>query len=222
MNRELEPEVMDGQEQSAAYAAADFAEPNARFVKLLREAFPREEEGRWLDLGCGPADIPLRICAQLPRVQIWGVDASGPMLELARLSREAAAAQDRLHLVQARLPTALLEERHFDVVLSNSLLHHLPQPGVLWESIARHGAPGAAVFVADLRRPPSLEAAQQLVEAYAQGAPEILRRDFYHSLLAAFEPEEVEAQIKDAGLEGRIKVEVISDRHLVASGRLPA
>jgi hypothetical protein len=53
--------------------------------------------------------------------------------------------------------------------------------------------PGAPVLVMDLMRPASPAAAEALVEQYAAGEPEVLRRDFYNSLLAAFEPGEVRA-----------------------------
>jgi hypothetical protein len=79
--------------------------------------------------------------------------------------------------------------------------------------------PGAAVLVMDLMRPASEAAAQTLVDVYAAGAPEVLRRDFFNSLLAAFEPGEVRAQLEEAGL-GHFSVAEVSDRHLVVRGRI--
>jgi hypothetical protein len=70
----------------------------------------------------------------------------------------------------------------------------------------------------DLMRPNSRESAEALVEEHAAGEPEILRRDFFNSLLAAFRPEEVREQIKAAGLHS-FAVEAVSDRHLIAFGR---
>jgi hypothetical protein len=69
----------------------------------------------------------------------------------------------------------------------------------------------------DLMRPGSFEEAAWLVELYAKGEPPLLRNDFYNSLLAAFEPEEVKAQLKEAGLD-HLAVTPVSDRHLVVSG----
>jgi hypothetical protein len=71
--------------------------------------------------------------------------------------------------------------------------------------------------VADLRRPQTTAVARRMVDTYAAGEPDILRRDFYHSLCAAFEPREVEAQLEAAGLS-ELAVAVISDRHLVVHG----
>jgi len=104
-------------------------------------------------------------------------------------------------------------------VVSNSLLHHLHDPAGLWRMIRARGAAGAAVVVMDLMRPASESAARALVEAYAADEPEVLRRDFYNSLLAAFEPGEVRQQLAAAGL-GHFSVTEASDRHLVVRGRI--
>jgi hypothetical protein len=79
--------------------------------------------------------------------------------------------------------------------------------------------PGAICLVMDLMRPASAGWAEALVATYAADAPEVLRNDFRNSLFAAFEPQEVVAQLREAGLEG-IEVRVVSDRHLAVSGRL--
>jgi len=107
----------------------------------------------------------------------------------------------------------------YDTIISNSLLHHLADPGVLWTTILRDGAPGARVFVMDLCRPDSPEQVAALVAEHAQGEPEVLRRDFEHSLYAAYTPEEVRAQLQQAGV-GSFHVEQVSDRHLVVWGHL--
>jgi len=68
-------------------------------------------------------------------------------------------------------------------------------------------------------RPASPGWAEALVETYAGEAPEVLRNDFRNSLFAAFEPQEVEAQLVEACLRG-LEVAVVSDRHLGVFGRL--
>jgi hypothetical protein len=46
----------------------------------------------------------------------------------------------------------------------------------------------------------------------------ILQQDFYNSLLAAFTPDEVRAQLAEAGL--RLTVALAGDRHLLVKGTL--
>ena len=69
-------------------------------------------------------------------------------------------------------------------------------------------------------RPQSESIAREMMEKYSGGEPEVLERDFYNSLLAAFKVEEVEEQLRDAGLES-LNVEPISDRHLLVCGAFP-
>ena len=57
---------------------------------------------------------------------------------------------------------------------------------------------------------------------YSAAEPELLKRDFFHSLCAAFTLAEVASQIGEAGLAGALRCEMISDRHWAAWGRLPA
>jgi len=222
MQRVTEPELMDDPSQAEAYAAADFAEAHGRIVEGFAETFPGVEvTGNVLDLGCGPGDISFRFAARFPVSAVIGVDGSAAMIELARQRqlRETALA-DRVRFIEGRIPGAPIPAMQFSTIISNSLLHHLHRPAVLWETIAAYASAGTRIYVADLRRPPTTAVARQMVESYAAGEPDVLRRDFYHSLCAAFEPREVEAQLEAAGLAG-LAVAVISDRHLVVHGVRP-
>jgi SAM-dependent methyltransferase len=221
MERILEPELMEEDEQARAYAEADFEEPHNHFVEVLGEFLAGEEPGGWiLDLGCGPGDITFRFARAYPACRVHGVDGSAAMLKYGRLqlARDPALAR-RVELFQGVLPEAALPRPHYDLVFSNSLLHHLRDPRVLWDSVKRFTARGAPVFIMDLMRPPNPEVAKNLVETHAADEPEILKRDFYNSLLAAFEVGEIEVQLEEAGLS-HFSVRVVSDRHLVVGGRM--
>jgi cyclopropane fatty-acyl-phospholipid synthase-like methyltransferase len=213
-----EPELMEGAEHVAAYAEADFAEPHDAFVRHFRRCFPAFRQGRVVDLGCGPADVLVRFARAYPDAELTGVDGSAAMLAHARqrLTREGLSA--RVRLIERRLPAVL--SGRYDAVISNSLLHHLTDPGVLWQTVRQLARPGAAVFVMDLMRPATREEAERLTARHAANASPVLRRDFFNSLCAAYEPEEVADQLVSAGL-GAFRVEVVSDRHLIAWGRMP-
>ncbi len=213
-----EPELMDDLEQARAYSEANFAAPHDRCVELFRASWPVGPiSGRVLDLGCGPADITVRLALACPELTIHGVDGSPAMLHYGQRRVDAAGLSHRIQLCQAFLPEDPPPGTGYDVVVSSSLLHHLHDPGVLWRYLARYARPGARVFVFDLRRPSSREEARALVRTYAGDEPEILQRDFYNSLCAAFTPAEVEAQLAQVGLRG-LTVEEVSDRHLTVRG----
>jgi len=219
MERTPEPELMDDDEQARAYSEADFSDAHNGFVKSLEEALGESNLGSAvLDLGCGPADATVRVARAFPDSMIHGLDGSKAMLKYGdqRLSEHPDEA-GRIELVHGLLPRAEMPREAYDAVISNSLLHHLPDPQILWNAVSKWGGGGAFVFIMDLMRPATAEGAQRLVDTYASGEPEVLRTDFYNSLHAAFEMGEVEQQIKVAGLSG-LSVRPVSDRHFVVSG----
>jgi 2-polyprenyl-3-methyl-5-hydroxy-6-metoxy-1,4-benzoquinol methylase len=107
----------------------------------------------------------------------------------------------------------------FGVVVSNSLLHHLHEPQVLWRTVRQLALPGALVLMRDLRRPANREAVRQLVQRHASGASELLQRDFSLSLQAAFTLAEVQAQLRQASLP-QLEVKELDDRYLEVAGWL--
>lgn len=220
MRRVPEPELMSDEEQAKAYAEADFAEVNQGFVDRFRDAFPDMVGGSLLDLGCGPADIPIRFVKTISGITVTGVDGSEAMIALGREAVKAAGVDGLVRLLCARLPGLNLRPQSFNGVVSNSLLHHLPKPAVFWEEVRRLGRPGAAVLVMDLHRPDSEARALEIVEQNAAGEAPVLKQDFFNSLCAAFTLYEVRDQLRAAGLQA-FRGEMVSDRHWAAWGRLP-
>ena len=222
MNRIPEPELMLEQEQARAYSEADFEEPHGRFIELFARSFPEESVvGNVLDLGCGPADISLRFARAYPQARIHGVDGSEAMLRFGKQAVCREALEERVQLVHCTLPTIELPLKAYDGVISNSLLHHLQDPQVLWQTIKQFARPEAPIFVMDLMRPANEAQAQGWVETYTAREAEILKRDFYHSLLAAYRPDEIGTQLDEAGL-AHLCLAVIGDRHMIVWGRLRA
>src|SRR5215510_10144680 len=124
MERIPEPELMDEQEQAAAYAAADWSESHGKIRGYFRERFPQFNRGRVIDLGCGPADVTIRFAKAYPDITLLGVDGSESMLGFGRPHVRAAGLDSRIMLENYYLPAAALETRTFDAVICNSLLHH--------------------------------------------------------------------------------------------------
>ncbi|MBM4138669.1 MAG: class I SAM-dependent methyltransferase [Nitrospira sp.] len=216
MDRILEPELMDDPAQADAYAATDFSVENQGFVERFKEYFPEFSQGAVLDLGCGPADIPIRFAMRYPACRVIGVDASAPMIQLGEQAVKQAGLADRVTLRCERYE-AVAGARIADAVMSNSLLHHLPNPLQFWQKVRQLVRPGAPVLVMDLLRPESPEAAQAIVDRYAAGAPDILRRDFYNSLLAAFTEDQITTQLARMNLT-RLLIDIPDDRHWVVGG----
>jgi len=217
MQRIPEPELMDDEAQVRAYAEADFAEPHDHFIALLRQKISNlPQAGVALDLGCGAGDISRRFARALPDWRVRGIDGSRTMLLVAKEMTIDAELAGRVTFDEVLLPAAPPTESH-DLIFSNSLLHHLADPDVFWSTLRDWSAPGATIFVMDLLRPADRATAEEFVSLYAADEPAVLQTDFFNSLLAAFEVDEIRAQLGRAGLS-HLPVEVVSDRHVIVWG----
>jgi len=231
---------MDGAAQAAAYAAADFAAGDQAFVDRFAAHYGAIAGPLLLDLGCGPGNITMRLAERFPSARVLGVDGAAAMLQIARDRLEAQPQRwPGVTLVHALLtPQGLCPAPPplngaatgpaaevaipggFTAVVSNSLLHHLHDPQALWHTLRALAAPGAAVYVKDLRRPPSAAAALALRDRYLAGAPAVLQHDYVASLHAAFTAEEVQQQLAQAGLADQLQLAELEDRYLEVWGRL--
>lgn len=215
--RVAEPEYMDGPDEVAAYDEADFTEVNREFARRIIAIAGRH--GRAVDLGTGPACIPLELGALAHGWRIVAVDASHRMLRRARQHLCAAGLAKRVDLVHCDV--ARFHKRQpgrFDLAISNSLLHHVRDPIGFWRDTARLLRPGGTLVVQDLLRPGSVADVKRLVKRHAADASPLLRELFQRSLLAAYTPPEVEEQLRLAGVRGP-RVTPASDRHLLVAGR---
>jgi trans-aconitate methyltransferase len=194
---------MDVPLNANAYAAADFSEPNSKFVALFAEKFPVFDGHKIIDLGCGPADITVRFAQRYPQARVVGVDGADAMLDIARKVILDTALANRIdvrrwHMGREVKPLGL---EVFDAVVSNSLLHHMDNPLDLWRTIRACAAPGAAVLVMDLIRPQSRNEADSIVEKHSGGEADVLKGDFLNSLLAAYRPTEIMDQLASVRME---------------------
>jgi SAM-dependent methyltransferase len=217
MDRILEPEIMDGAAEADAYARADFADSNQWYADHFVAEYP-DHLRDIVDLGCGPADVTVRVARLAHHGHIVAVDGSAAMLEFAGKAIHSARLSQRITLHLGRLPGLSLPEHHFDAVLSKDMLHHLPDPQALWSEVRRLGKPGAAVFVMDLVRPDSPLEAREIVERVAGKEHPVLKEDFYNSLCAAFTVSEVRSQLASAGLP--LTVEQATARHMRIKGTI--
>lgn len=215
MERVPEPELMTDPAQAEAYASADFTEPHDAFVAHFAQRYPDFRGGRVLDLGCGTADITIRFACAYGESHVEGLDAAAAMLHWARRAVAHAQLEGRIQLIESRLDSARIPRGAYDAVICNSLLHHLADPALLWQTAVAAARPEAPVMVMDLARPGTPEAARALFDRHADGAPDLMRRDFFNSLLAAYTVDEVAQQLRGAGLAD-FALEPVSDRHWVA------
>lgn len=210
---------MNDEDQVQAYAEADFAGAHSSLLVHLKKHLPAGKKIKSiLDLGCGSGDMTYRLHRLFPEAALHAVDGSPLMIEAARrfFAQIAMGGGAPIPVHWSCTTIQEMTAQSYDLVFSNSLLHHIHDPSVFWKAIASAVAPGSYIFVSDLIRPASEEEAREIVEKHCGSEADILKRDFYHSLLAAFRPDEVGAQLKAAGLP--LSIEIVSDRHQIIYG----
>ena len=208
--RILETEAMDTPAEAVDYDSMDHREVNRTFVADLAAAGPAE--GEILDLGTGTALIPIELCRQDPTARVLGVDVAANMLEVARRNVRRAGLADRIRLQRIdakRLPFA---EGTFATVISNSIVHHVPQPRDVLREAWRVATPGGLLFLRDLLRPDDDQAVRQLVDTYTADATENQRQMFEDSLRAALTVDEMCRLVGEFGQDPE-NVRATTDRH---------
>lgn len=193
---------MNDPAQAAAYAGRDLENAYWLFVQLFHKYFPDlEPNDAILDLGCGPAAIPLRLARLFSTCQIHCVDGAASMLTRGKHAVQREGMEEQVFFCHGTLPDKLkLPRDRYKVVISNSFLHHLADPMILWNAIHEYSLPTAAILIVDLLRPTSEEKAQLLVDQYMPNGSPLLRHDMLLSLHAAFTLDEVKAQLQRANL----------------------
>ena len=126
MQRILEPEVMDTSSEAIEYDAINFMAVNTAFAQRTSELGP--QSGLVLDAGTGTARVPILICQKCPQLQIIGSDLSKNMLLIASKNVEQAGLQKQISLELADSKQLPYQRGQFDMVISNSIVHHLPAP----------------------------------------------------------------------------------------------
>lgn len=219
--RILEPESMDGPEEVAQYDAMDHRAVNDVFVKDFLAAHGPCQGGEILDIGTGTARIPIALALADPKAHIVGFDLAPAMIERARQNVDEAGLSDRIGFIlgDAKSPSALGDAR-YEAVISNTIIHHIPEPLAALRAIFERLAPGGTLFVRDLYRPDDQPTLAALVQQYAGEESPEARELFRASLHAALTVPEVSAICAAIGLPADC-VKMTSDRHWTIVWRKP-
>ena len=204
-----ELEVMDDSSEVQAYSSA----AAEAYLSKIDESFVEHAlrlidsvQGFALDIGCGPGQILLKLSTQLPKWRFVGVDRSLAMLRLAAKTQESEAerppsAGEGLRFLAADAASLPFRDSSFDLVLCNSVLHHISNPSRLFAEIRRVVKPGAAILVRDLRRPSRIRFPLH-VRWYGRHYDGLMYKLFRDSVRAAYTPEELSTMLGGAGISG--------------------
>ncbi len=218
---------MDTAEEAADYDAMDHSEVNRRFVDDLLAAAdgsgldaqltgsaPRV---RILDVGTGTALIPIELFRRPVSATVWAIDLAAEMLLLAEQNVRDAAMHGRILLEQGDAKTLPYGDGEFDIVMSNSIIHHIPEPIDCLREMIRVLRSGGLLFVRDLLRPETDAEVESLVETYAGTENEHAKQLFRQSLHAALTVDEMRQLLSDCDWPQAV-VSQTTDRHWTITG----
>jgi ubiquinone/menaquinone biosynthesis C-methylase UbiE len=224
--RTPETEVMNDPREARAYDDMDHAAVNAAFVgdllaSGLLDQGPVDHQADTsfiLDVGTGTALIPVELCRRFENCQVIASDAATCMLDIARINVAIGLCEHRIQLHHGDGKQLEYSDDLFDGVMSNSWLHHLPQPAQGLSEMWRVCKPGGWLFTRDLLRPESAEEVERLVQQHAQQETTENQQLLRQSLHAALALEEARAMVSQLGLPGEA-VQATSDRHWTFAAR---
>ena len=142
---------MDTKEQARSYASADFAGANKLFLDTLQKRIKVTAQTKLLDIGCGDGEILIQIQNML-QCNITSLDGSKCMLDELNQKLKIHNIND-VEVVNEKLETNSLLNKSFDLIISNSVLHHVKSPSLFWENVIDLTKPGGFIAVMDLFRP---------------------------------------------------------------------
>lgn len=212
-----EPEAMEDSGEVDAYSSATAQSHldaiDDTFVAHAQLLLKGRERGRALDIGTGPGQIVIKLGYRLTLWKFIGIDRSATMIEKARES--LATASELAGRVEFRVAdgNALdFPDKTFDLVVCNSVLHHIAEPQKLFSEIARVVRPGGAILLRDLRRPSRWGYSYHVWRHGKYYAGE-MRRLFMASVMAAYTEEELQKMVTSSALRD-VRVFVHGKTHI--------
>ncbi|MEB3309521.1 MAG: class I SAM-dependent methyltransferase [Snowella sp.] len=212
MERILEPEVMDTEAEAMEYDSMDFTVVNAAFAQRVMELGPANGRVRVLDAGTGTARIPILIAQARPSWQIFAIDLAQSMLAIAEKNVMNAHLEQQIRLEFIDVKQLPYADCSFDGVISNSLVHHLPDPLPFFQELKRVLKPNGFLVLRDLLRPATPAIADALVATIGPEYSSHQTQLFRDSLYAAFTIEELQQLVQKAGLSN-VRIYPSSERH---------
>jgi ubiquinone/menaquinone biosynthesis C-methylase UbiE len=218
LHRILEPEVMDTLEEAFEYDSMDHSQVNEVFCNDFFAARNLTDGAQVLDVGTGTAQIPIAMCRRNSGLKITAIDLAESMLTLGNKNIQTARLQDSITLAQVDSKKMPYPDESFDQVISNSIIHHIPNPIECFKEMIRVTKKDGLLFIRDLLRPFSMAELQNIVNLHAGDATPKQKQLFTDSLHASLSLTEVRKMVKLFGFEAFTVIQS-SNRHWTFTAR---
>ena len=218
LQRILEPEVMDTLEEALEYDSMDHSQVNEVFCNDFFAARNLTDGVQILDVGTGTAQIPIVMCKRNTGLKITAIDLAESMLTLGNKNIQTARLEDSITLDQVDSKKMPYSDESFDQVISNSIIHHIPNPLECFKEMIRVTKKDGLLFIRDLLRPFSIVELHNIVNLHAGDATPKQKQLFTDSLHASLSLAEVREMVKLFGFEAFTVIQS-SNRHWTFTAR---
>ena len=218
LQRILEPEVMDTLEEALEYDSMDHSQVNEVFCNDFFAARNLKDGVQILDVGTGTAQIPIVMCKRNSSLKITAIDLAESMLTLGNKNIQTARLEDSITLVKVDSKKMPYPDESFDQVVSNSIIHHIPNPLECFKEMIRVTKKDGLLFIRDLLRPFSIVELHNIVNLHAGDATPKQKQLFTDSLHASLSLAEVREMVKRFGFDAFTVIQS-SNRHWTFTAR---
>ena len=231
MERTVEPELMEIEDQVISYAKADFSEGENNLINqinyyLVKNNINLNKQELIVDLGCGPGNISEKLSIKWPNAKVVGIDGSKEMIRIAESNKNKSSNRNRLKNLRyicadiKNFETSeVFLEKNISLLVSNSLIHHITYLDDFFNCIKRLSSNLTINFHKDLKRPNNEKLALELKEKCAEKYDDILTNDYYASLKASYTSKELQNYIFEKKLSS-LEVFEEGDQYLVIYGKV--
>jgi ubiquinone/menaquinone biosynthesis C-methylase UbiE len=204
-----ETELMINENQALSYANADFTESNNIFINTTFKYVEINPNSQLLDVGCGDGEIPLTIFKK-SQCHMTAIDGSQAMLDQFMIKMKKNNIKN-ISLHKNLIDHTLFPGKTFNIILCNSVLHHISDITLFWKTLFRLTKKKGVICLMDLIRPNSDKELMALLSKYG-GNDHVLLEDFKNSLKAAYTINEVTEQL-NYYKNISFNIKPVSDRH---------
>ena len=231
MERTVEPELMEKEEQVISYDKADFSKGENNLINqinyyLLKNDINLKENDLIVDLGCGPGNISEKLSIKWPKATVVGIDGSKGMIRRAESNQKNSLNRNKLKNlsyicadIKNLKISEITKDKNITLLVSNSLIHHITYLEDFFNCIKRLSTNKTVNFHKDLRRPNNEKSALKLKEKCSNKYDDILTNDYYASLKASYTLKELRNFLLKDQLSS-LEVFEEGDQYLIIYGKV--
>ncbi len=159
--------------------------------------------GNCLDVGTGPGVFPIFLSKALPEIHFKAIDLSPVMVDISRKNAIEAGIRDQIDFQVGSAYSLPCEDHSLDLLLCINTLHHLDQPVMFFNEVARVLKEGGGFVIVDFHRDSSpilIWIFDVLWKLFFKGHPKA-REGFLESVRSSYTLDECWTFLKESGLK---------------------